>query len=106
MLKQHLDIKSCGYLKYEPLVRELQGIRTEDFIIAPMKKLARLVESRDFNRVRFRSLVDPRHEENLSDSNFTKVIMQLNSADFTITQEECEQIFKFVTGVQRATTGV
>jgi hypothetical protein len=59
-----------------------------------MKKLARLVESRDFNRIKFRSLVDSRHEENLSREGFTKVIMQFNAADFTITTDEAEQIFK------------
>lgn len=90
LLKQCLDIKGCGYLKYEPLIRELQGIRTEEFIIAPLKKLARLVESRDFNRIRFRALVDPRHEENLNSDQFTQVIMQLNAADFSITTDECE----------------
>lgn len=81
-------------MKYEPLVRELQGIKTEDFIIAPMRKLARLIESRDFNRVSFRALVDARHEENLSPDAFIKVMMQLNAADFTITTDECEQIFR------------
>lgn len=106
LLRLHLDVKSCGYLKYEPLVRELQGIKTEDFIIAPMRKLARLIESRDFNRVSFRAIVDPRHEENLSPDAFTRVMMQLNAADFTITTDECEQIFRQVTGAIRTLTGV
>jgi hypothetical protein len=55
-----------------------------------MKKLARLVESRDFNRIKFRSIVDARHEENLTSDSFTIVIMSLNAADFMITTDEAE----------------
>lgn len=34
--------------------------------------------------------MDPRHEENLTNESFTRVIMQLNAADFTITTDEAE----------------
>jgi hypothetical protein len=33
-------------------------------------------------------------------------MMQLNAADFTITTDECEQIFRQVTGAIRTLTGV
>jgi hypothetical protein len=59
LLKACLDVKQTGYIKYEPLVRQLQGIQMEEFIVAPLKKLAKLVESRDFNRLNFRALIDP-----------------------------------------------
>lgn len=105
LLKTHLDVRNSGYLKIEPLIRELQGVRTVEFIIAPMQKLARLVDSRDFNRIQFRGIVDPKHEENLTIDSFTKSLMTQNSSDFTITAPEIEEIFKQVANVQKIGTG-
>ena len=101
VLRQYLDTKNCGYLRYEPLVRELQGIRCEEFIIAPLRKLASLCESRDFTRERFTRLIDPRQMVNLSHQEFSEVMMTLNSSDFSITTEEIDQIFKSVTNQDR-----
>lgn len=101
VLRQYLDTKNCGYLRYEPLVRELQGIRCEEFIIAPLRKLASLCESRDFTRERFTRLIDPRQMVNLSHQEFSQVMMTLNSSDFSITTEEIDQIFKSVTNQER-----
>lgn len=94
-------MKQTGYIKYEPLVRQLQGIQTEEFIVAPLKKLAKLVESRDFNRLNFRALIDPKHEENMTVEVFTKAIMGLNTSDFVISADEAEQIYKTVVGVDK-----
>lgn len=102
-LKACLDVKQTGYIKYEPLVRQLQGISTEDFIIAPLRKLAKLVESRDFNRVNFRSLMDPKHEENMTLELFTKAVLGLNTNDFAINSDEAEQIYKAIVGVDKIT---
>jgi len=37
-----------------------------------------------------RSIIDGRHEENLTLENLQKVLMTLNSTDFTITSDEIE----------------
>ena len=89
-LKACLDVKQTGYIRYEPLVRQLQGINTEEFIVAPLRKLAKLVENRDFNRVNFRSLVDPKHEENMTIEIFTKAVLGLNTSDYAINSDETE----------------
>lgn len=66
LLKEKLDPRSVGYLKIEPLIRQLQGIPSQDFLLRPIQKLAMLVESRDLTRVQFRSLIDSNHNENLN----------------------------------------
>ena len=66
LLREKLDPRSVGYLKIEPLIRQLQGIPSQDFLLRPIQKLAMLVESRDLNRSQFRTLVDHNHSENLS----------------------------------------
>jgi hypothetical protein len=58
-----------------------------------------LVESRDLNRLQFRTLVDHTHSENLSLDQFQKAMSELKSEDFVISSEEAEQIFKFVAKV-------
>lgn len=105
VLKSHLDTKNCGYMKIEPLVRELQGIKTVEFVTQPMQKMARLVDSRDFNRTQVRGIIDPRHEENLNLDSFTKNVMTQNSSDFNITAPEIEELFKDVTGLPKLAAG-
>jgi len=50
MLKEKLDPRSVGYLKIDPLIRQLSGIPTQDFIVKPLLKLACLVETRDLSK--------------------------------------------------------
>lgn len=52
-LKQILDPKGLGYLKYRPLVRELSGIPQLEFLPVEIVKLAKLVEFRNLTIAMF-----------------------------------------------------
>lgn len=66
MLKDYLDSRSIGFLKYRPLVREMQGVPQLDFILKEVQKIARLVEARDLNEEQFRLLMDPGRQESMN----------------------------------------
>lgn len=50
LLKEYLDPKHIGYLRYRPLVRELLGIPQLDFMLKEIIKMAKLVEAGDLDR--------------------------------------------------------
>ena len=77
-----------GFLKYEPLVREFEGIPMEHFIIAPMKKLAKLVLERPMPITQVIKSIDPKKTGLLTVLDFSKaVINQLSAGDFIIDQD-------------------
>lgn len=59
VLKEVLDQRNIGFLKYMPLVRELQGVPQGEFIIKEITRLAKLVELRDLTETDFKALIDP-----------------------------------------------
>jgi hypothetical protein len=59
ILKEGLDQRNIGFLKYMPLVRELKGVPQSEFIIKEIIRLAKLVELRDLDQNDFKSLIDP-----------------------------------------------
>ena len=65
ILKEILDPRNIGFLKYVPLVRELMGIPQLDFISREIIKVARLVEMRDLDRIQLKQMVDPTSQESM-----------------------------------------
>lgn len=49
MIKDILDHRNIGFIKYRPLIRELSGVPQLEFIVKEIQKLAKLVESRDID---------------------------------------------------------
>jgi len=47
IIRDVLDPKKIGFIRYRPLIRELQGIPQIEFITREVLKLAELVETRD-----------------------------------------------------------
>jgi hypothetical protein len=47
ILKDYLDPRKIGFLRYKPLLRELQHIPQIEFIAKEVLKVAKLVEARD-----------------------------------------------------------
>jgi L-rhamnose isomerase len=67
ILKDILDSKNIGFLRYRPLLREIQGVPQGDFLPASVNRLARtLVLSRDLDKAQFKRLIDPDNEEMMS----------------------------------------
>ena len=70
ILKEALDPRNIGFLKYKPLIRELAGIHQLDFMQREVIKLAKLTELRDLDRTMFVQLVDPAHKESMNLTEF------------------------------------
>ena len=101
ILREKLDPRSVGYYKIDPIVRQLTGIPTIDFMPKPLLKLGHLVEDSDLNRNQFRSMISSITTENMSYEEFSKSILALKSANFEISSEEVDVLFKHCAGVQR-----
>lgn len=64
LLKDTLDPKNIGFLKYRSLLRELQGIPQTDFIPHEVQRIANfVVDARDLDPVHFKKLIDPTNIE-------------------------------------------
>ena len=50
MLREVLDQRDTGYMKYLPLVMQLRGVQMREFINPDIEKIARLVVTRDLIR--------------------------------------------------------
>lgn len=50
LLKEKLDPRNIGYLKIEPLIRQLSGIPSQEFINLKIVKVAHLVDARDLTQ--------------------------------------------------------
>lgn len=72
MLKEYLDPKDVKFSKYRPLLRAIEGIPQTEFMPRELLKVAKLVESRDLDRSKFTSLIDPTHKESMSLEEFQK----------------------------------
>jgi hypothetical protein len=96
-----LDPRSVGYYKIDPLVRQLSGIPTIDFMVKPLLKLGHLTEDRDLSRDQFRSMISSVTTENMNYDEFCKSILALRSSTFEISNEEVDVLFKHIAGVQR-----
>ena len=60
LLKDALDPRNIGFMKYRPLLRELQGMPKIDFIAPEVLRLAKsVVEGRDLDEAQFKKLIDP-----------------------------------------------
>lgn len=59
-LKTVLDHRSTSYLKYGPLVQQLSGIPTKEFLSPAIEKLAELVRTKDYLPDDFKQIIDPR----------------------------------------------
>lgn len=92
-LKSVLDHRTTGFLKYGPLVRQLQGIPTKDFLFSGLEKLAELVRQKDLLREDFTYMVDSRTRGVLQYSEYKTAMQNLRSADFSIFDEELDKIF-------------
>lgn len=66
MVKDVLDPKNIGFMRYRPLVRELLGIPQLDFMQKEVIKVAKLLEARDLNREMFIKLIDPARSESMN----------------------------------------
>ena len=58
-LKTVLDHRSTSYLKYGPLVQQLSGIPTKEFLNPAIEKLAEYVRTKDLLPQDFTNLIDP-----------------------------------------------
>ena len=59
LLKKVLDPRQVGFLKYTPLVNNLQGIPQKEFVSPAIEKLALYAISKDLTRDKFRDQLDP-----------------------------------------------
>ena len=67
LLKDVLDPRNIGFMKYRALLREVQGMPQLDFLPAEVAKMARgLAEARDIDETLFKRLVDPDNVEMMS----------------------------------------
>jgi hypothetical protein len=82
MLKDVLDPRNIGFIKYRPLVRELSGVPQLDFIIKEVQKFAKLVESRDLEPSQFKRLIDPDHIESMNLTQLQESIQKVNNEQF------------------------
>lgn len=66
-LRDVLDPRNIGFLRYRPLLREIQGVPQLDFISNEVIRIAKsVVETRDLNEEQFKRLIDPTHLEMMS----------------------------------------
>jgi hypothetical protein len=105
-LRDILDPKNLGFLRYRPLLREIQGVPQLDFISNEVVRIAKsVVETRDLTEEQFKRLIDPGHLEMMSLTQLQESIQQVRNEHFQMSSEEVEILFKSVTKVQR-TLGV
>lgn len=97
LIKEVLDPRGIGFIRYRPLVKELQGIPQLDFIVKEIIKLAKLAEARDLTEREFKSLIDPRHDESMNLTQLQESFSQVNNDQFLMSPEEVEFLFKHVT---------
>jgi hypothetical protein len=99
-LRDILDPKNLGFMKYRPLLREIQGVPQLDFITNEVIRLAKsLVETRDLNEEQFKRLIDPGHLEMMSLTQLQESIQAVKNDHFQMSNEEVEILFKSVTKV-------
>lgn len=103
-LKSILDHRSTGYYKYKPLVQQLSGIPSREFLEPSIEKLAELARSKDFMPEDFESLIDPRHDGMMKHREFKASMTSLRGADFNIYDEEIDKLFMTFTGLTRIST--
>lgn len=103
-LKSVLDHRSTSYLKYGPLVQQLSGIPTKEFLNPAIEKLAELVRTKDFLPQDFTNLIDPRSNGQMKHTDFKNSMMTLRSADFEIYDEEINKIFTDLTKQARVSS--
>ena len=66
-MRDVLDPRNIGFLRYRPLLREIQGVPQLDFISNEVIRIAKsVVETRDLNEEQFKRLIDPTHLEMMS----------------------------------------
>lgn len=64
LLKDSLDPKNIGFLRYRALLSELQGIPQTDFVPNELQRLANLLaDARDIDPAQFKRLIDPTNIE-------------------------------------------
>ena len=62
-----LDPRSLGFMKYRPLLKEIQGVPQLDFLPNEIVRLAKsVVEARDLDEQMFKRLFDPTNIEMMS----------------------------------------
>jgi hypothetical protein len=106
ILRDTLDPRNLGFLKYRPLLRELQGIPMLDFESTEVIRLAKsLVDARDLTEDQFKRLIDPASVEMMSLTQLQESISQVKNEHFSMSNEEVELLFKHVAKCQR-TLGV
>ena len=100
-LKSILDHRSTGYFKYKPLVQQLSGIPSKEFLDPTIEKLAELARSKDLMPEDFESQIDLRHVGMMNHRDFKANMIKLRSADFNIYDEEIDKLFMDFTGLAR-----
>ena len=64
LLKDILDPRNIGFMKYKPILRELQGVPQLDFISNEVVRRAKsVIEARDLDEAQFKRLIDPKNIE-------------------------------------------
>ena len=66
VLAQCLDQRSSGFLLYNPLLNEIEGIPQPEFVQEAFQKLAELVIEKDFSEEEFKTLLNPQHAVTMS----------------------------------------
>ena len=82
-LRAVLDQRDIGFMRYMPLVMQLQGVQMMEFINSDVAKIARMVVSRDLTKQQLQQEIDPRRITNMDLRDFTDAIKELRSDDFT-----------------------
>lgn len=106
LVKEVLDPRHVGYLRYRCLVRELQGVPQLDFMNKAVIKLAKVAESRDLGQSQFLSLVDPNNTTAMTIEQFQQSMAQCKAPDFNFDDAEVTSLFKNVTKAENRVVGV
>ena len=101
-----LDQRDIGFMRYMPLVMQLQGVQMMEFINPDVAKIARMVVSRDLTKQQLQQEIDPRRQTNMELRDFTNAIKELRSDDFTFDDTQAKNVFLLVTGQTKPAQGV
>ena len=72
-----LDPKSTGYFKYGPIVQQLEGMPTKEFVNKPVLKLSEFAYTKDLLKEEFAGMLDSGARGRLDLQGFKAAIQRL-----------------------------
>lgn len=98
IVKDALDPRNLGFLRYRSLLRELQGVPMVDFFPPEVVRVAKaVVEARDLDPIQFKRLTDPTNIEMMDLPHLQQAFKAMQNEQFQMGGEEVEAMFKKLT---------